>query len=397
MAFMLDGISFDAGNSDRLLQLLAGVVGLSFSVASATADTRSFQAQGGLNLEASVIAEGLENPWGIEELPNGMLLVTERPGRMRIISAEGKMSGPVAGLPEVADRGQGGLLDVVLDPSFSENSIIYWTYAEPGRGGAGTSAARGRLVDWQTTASPRLEEVEVIFRMAPKSSGGRHFGSRIVPHPDGTFFITTGDRGDPPRAQDPQDHAGSVIRLNKDGSIPADNPFVDEPSVLPEIWSTGHRNIQGADVDLATGLLWTVEHGARGGDEINQPQPMLNYGWPVISYGQHYSGGKIGVGQKADGYEQPLYYWDPSIAPSGLAVYDGDLFASWQGDVLVGALKYQMLVRLDRNETGQIIGEERLLEGAYGRVRDVEVASDGAILLITDDQDGQIIRLSPAN
>jgi len=345
-------------------------------------------------IQTDVIADGLENPWGLDFLPDGEVIVTERAGRMRILSAAG-LSDPVKGVPKVAARGQGGLLDVVAAPDFVASKLIYFSFSEPGRGGAGTAVARAKLVRKGETA--RLEDVTVIFSMARRTSVARHFGSRLVFAPDGTLFITTGDRGDGKRAQDMRDHAGAIIRINADGSIPADNPSPNGAKTLPEIWSKGHRNPQGAAWDPVLGGLITVEHGDRGGDEVNQPQAGKNYGWPVISYGVTYAGRKIGVGTEAPGYEQPLHYWDPSIAPSGLASYQGDMFPEWKGDLIVGSLKFELVSRLDRDETGRILGEERLLEGEFGRIRDINVAPDGSIWLLTDESDGQIVRLSRAD
>ena len=342
-------------------------------------------------ITAEVLAEGLEHPWGRAFLPDGALLVTERAGALRILR-NGVLSAPVEGLPRIAVAGQGGLLDVATPPNYATDGHVYFTYSEPGEGGAGTALARGRLVEKGGAA--RLDNVERLFSMKKKTGRGQHFGSRIVFAPDGTLWITTGDRGDSDRAQDFADSAGAVLRLNRDGSIPADNPFADGSIGLPVLWSKGHRNLQGADYDALTQNLVTVEHGARGGDEINLPAAGKNYGWPVISYGRHYSGQKIGVGQRKRGYEQPIWHWDPSIAPSGLAVYDGAMFGEWKGDILVGALKYQMLVRLKRDASGAITGEERMLEGEFGRIRDVEIAPDGAVLLATDEPDGRIVRLS---
>lgn len=348
---------------------------------------------GGVPVEATVLTDGLDRPWGLDFLPDGSLLVTERPGRLRIVM-QGEVSAPVAGLPKVQSRGQGGLLDVLVDPDFASTGLIYFSYSEPGRGGAGTAVARARLI---VDASPRLEDLQVIFSMGRKTGTGQHFGSRLVMHPtDGTLFITTGDRGERNRAQDMQDHAGAVLRINRDGSIPADNPSPDGSAHLPEIWSKGHRNPQGFAWDTLTGSLLTAEHGDKGGDEINQPRAGLNYGWPVISYGVHYSGKKIGRGTAAPGYEQPLFYWDPSIAPSGLVAYDGEMFPEWKGDLLVGSLKFQLVSRLDRDEKGNILGEERFLQGSFGRIRDVNQAPDGSILLLTDAADGAIVRLSRA-
>jgi len=344
-------------------------------------------------LEAETIADGLENPWGLDFLPDGAAVVTERPGRLRIFS-DGTLSEPIEGVPEVAASGQGGLLDVIVAPDFDSSGLIYLSYSELGQGGAGTAVARGKLVREGGTA--RLEGVETIFSMNQKSGTSRHFGSRLVFAPDGKLFITTGDRGDGPRAQDFGDHAGAVLRINADGSVPADNPFADGRDALPEIWSKGHRNPQSADWDPVTGGLVIVEHGARGGDEVNYPEAGKNYGWPVIAYGVDYSGARIGVGTEQEGLEQPAHYWDPSIAPSGLVAYDGEMFPEWKGDLLVGALKDELVSRLDRDETGRIVGEERFLEGEFGRIRDVNQAPDGSIWLLNDESDGRIIRLSRA-
>ena len=345
-------------------------------------------------IEAEAIAEGLRNPWGLDFLPNGDAIVTERPGNIRILS-RGELSEPVAGVPEVAARGQGGLLDIVAAPDFASSNLVFFSFSEPGRGGAGTAVARARLV--RDGASARLEDVQVIFSMAKKTRVTRHFGSRLVFAPDGTLFVTTGDRGQKNRAQDMQDHAGSIIRINADGSIPADNPSPDGARHLPEIWSKGHRNAQGATWDPVLGGLVTVEHGDKGGDEVNHPEAGKNYGWPVISYGVSYAGEKIGRGTDAEGYEQPLFYWDPSIAPSGLASYQGDMFPEWKGDLILGSLKFALVSRLDRDGSGKILDEERMFEGEFGRIRDINVAPDGSIWLLTDEEDGQIIRLSRAD
>lgn len=343
-------------------------------------------------ISASVVAGGLSNPWGMDILPDGALLVTERPGSLRIVR-DGALSAPLPGLPEIAVFGQGGLLDVALAPDFDETGEIYFTFSEPGDGGAGTALGRAVLDGWQGDAS-RLSDVRTVFSMARKTEAGQHFGSRIVFARDGTVFVTTGDRGDSDRAQDYADHAGAVLRVNRDGSVPADNPFAGDSARAGEIWSKGHRNVQGAALDPQTGALWTVEHGARGGDEINRPEAGLNYGWAVVSYGRHYSGAKIGVGRSASGYEQPRYYWDPSIAPSGLAIYSGEMFPEWEGDLLVGALKDRMLVRLERDADGDIVSEERMLKGRFGRIRDVTVAPDGSLYLLTDRDPGAVVRVT---
>ncbi|MCX8282293.1 PQQ-dependent sugar dehydrogenase [Phyllobacterium sp. 0TCS1.6C] len=366
-----------------------------FAIASlpSTAIAKDYKTET-VTVAADTVVDNLDHPWGLAFLPDGALLVTERSGTMRIVR-NGKASKPIENVPDVAARGQGGLLDVALAPEFERSGRIYFTYSEPGRGGAGTALASARLV--QTDGSAALEDVKVLVSMNRKTQKGQHFGSRIVIAPDGKLFVTMGERGEQKRAQDFKDHAGSVLRINADGSIPKDNPFADGGKGLPELWSKGHRNPQGAAWDPVTNSLLTLEHGAKGGDEINQPRAGRNYGWPVISYGEDYSGAKIGVGTEAEGYEQPLYYWDPSIAPSGLAVYQGKMFPEWNGDLLAGALKFELLVRLDRDEKGAMKGEERLFEGEFGRIRDVRVAPDGSIYLLTDDSNGKIVRLTRAS
>ncbi len=359
-------------------------------VSPALAETRIFETDE-VKLQADIVADSLEHPWGLDFLPGNEAIVTERPGRIRILSQAG-LSEPVKGVPEVWERGQGGLFDIAVARDFASSGTIFFAYAEPGPGGAGTAVARARLV--RDSQSARLEDLKVIYSMARKTRSGLQFGSRIVVNDDGTLFITTGDRGQANRAQDMQDTAGAVLHINADGTIPADNPSPDGSKMAPQIWSKGHRNIQGATFDPVLGGLLTVEHGARGGDEINHPQAGKNYGWPVISYGRNYSGTKIGKGTASPGYEQPLYYWDPSIAPSGLVSYQGDMFPEWKGDFLVGALKFEMLSRLDRDARGRILDEERMLEGAFGRIRDVNVAPDGSIWLLTDEANGSIVRLS---
>lgn len=356
------------------------------------ADDAVFRTQR-VSVLAETITRGLDHPWGLDFLPDGALLVTERSGQLRIVK-DGRISRPVTGVPKVRAAGQGGLLDVAVAADHAQSGVIFFTYSEPGNGGAGTAVARARLV--RNDEGAQLQSVKTIFTMNRKTRIKRHFGSRLVVHPDGTLFFTIGDRGKRNRAQDMRDHAGAVLRINPDGSVPSDNPFADGKVGLPELWSKGHRNPQGAAFDPATGSIWITEHGARGGDELNQPVAGKNYGWPVISYGRHYSGFKIGQGHSAPGYEQPEYYWDPSIAPSGLAVYDGPMFPEWQGDFLAGALKYQLLARLQRDADGKIIAEEQMFAGEFGRVRDVSVAKDGSIYLLTDADNGRIIRLSRA-
>lgn len=372
-------------NSTPLLAFMFALVG-----SPALAEIQSYNTDN-VTLRADVIADGLDHPWGLDFLPGNEAIVTERSGNIRILSQDG-LSAPVAGVPKVQVRGQGGLLDIAVARDFERSGTIFFSFSEPGRGGAGTALARAKLV--REGAAARLEEVKVIFSMNRKSNAGQHFGSRIVVNDDGTLFVTTGDRGDGNRAQDMHDHAGAVIRINADGSVPADNPSPDGKAMAPEIWSKGHRNLQGATFDPVLGGLITVEHGAQGGDELNRPLAGRNYGWPVITYGRDYSGEKIGVGTSAKGYEQPLYYWDPSIAPSGLASYQGDMFPEWKGDLLVGSLKFELLSRLDRDAKGNVLDEERMLDGAFGRIRDVNVAPDGSVWLLTDESNGTIVRLS---
>ncbi|HET8712101.1 MAG TPA: PQQ-dependent sugar dehydrogenase [Gemmatimonadales bacterium] len=339
---------------------------------------------------AVTLTDDLDHPWGLAFLPDGRMLVTERPGRLRIAGQDGTLSDPIAGVPEVDADGQGGLLDVALAPDFAQSRLIYLSFAEPGEGGSGTSVARARLAESEN----RLEGLQVIFRQEPKVEGGAHFGSRLVFARDGNLFITTGDRQHRPFVQDLSKLQGKVVRVRPDGTIPPDNPFVNRAGARPEIWSYGHRNLQGAALHPETGQLWTVEHGARGGDELNAPKAGRNYGWPVITYGVDYSGARIGVGQRKEGMEQPIHYWDPSIAPSGLMFYTGDKFPSWKGNAFVGALGFQLLARLvlDGEHVRQ---EERLLEGYGQRIRAVVQGPDGFIYLLTDDSDGRIVRLEP--
>lgn len=342
-------------------------------------------------VSAEIIASGLVHPWALAFLPDGALLVTERPGRLRIVR-DGEVGPPIAGVPEVFARGQGGLLDIALAPDFATSGRLYLSYAEPGPGGAGTAVMAARLeVDGR---AGRLVEQRVIFEMNRFTPSRIQFGSRIAVAGDGALFVTLGDRGEADRAQDADDLAGGVVRIAPDGTVPADNPFVGRPGA-DELWTIGHRNPQGAAIRPSDGSLWTVEHGAMGGDEINKERKGRNHGWPVISYGQHYGGGRIGVGTAAPGMEQPVYYWDPSIAPSGLVFYDGEMFPEWRGDLLVGALKFELLARLEM-EGDRVVGEERLFAGAFGRIRDVRVGPDGAIWLVTDEDPGAIVRITPA-
>ncbi|MEQ8824164.1 MAG: PQQ-dependent sugar dehydrogenase [Filomicrobium sp.] len=378
----------------RVLQLpaLALIASTGFAVSGALAAQTDAPKASATPVKVETLATGLKNPWAIDFLPDGRMLVTERPGSLRIVSKDGKVSKPVAGLPEVFARGQGGLLDVRLAPDFATTGTVYWSYAEPRDGGkAGTSVARGKLILDDTSA--RLDDVKVIYQQYPLVSTGFHFGSRIVFDRTGNLFVTTGDRGNmKDAAQDPSGTIGKVLRITPDGKPADGNP--KKSGWAPEVWSIGHRNIQGAVLDAETGELWTVEHGARGGDELNNPQPGLNYGWPVISYGREYSGAKIGIGTKKDGMEQPVYYWDPSIATSGMVLYTGDLFPEWKGNFLVGGLRGAQIARLVV-EDGKVVAEEKLLAGEGDRFRDVRQGPDGAIYAVTDESNGKLVRVSP--
>jgi glucose/arabinose dehydrogenase len=323
----------------------------------------------------STMVEDLDEPWGIDFLPDGSLLVTEKDGRVLLWSNGNTRE--LRGAPRVIDRGQGGLLDVTVARDFETSRTVFFSYSKPQDGGTGTALAAAEL----SADGTALENLRDIFEMAPGSSGGRHFGSRVVEAPDGTLFMTIGDRGDRPAAQDRANHVGAIIRVNRDGSVPADNPFVGQSGFLPEIWSYGHRNPQGAGLDAA-GTLWTAEHGARGGDEVNLIRKGANYGWPVISYGRHYSGAKIGEGAEKAGMEQPAFYWDPSIAPSGLLVYQGDMFPEWRGDIFVGSLKDDYISRLEiSGESAREV--EKISNRATERVRDIIEAEDGSIWFIS--------------
>lgn len=344
-------------------------------------------------LRVTTIARGLQNPWSVAMLPDGRALVTERPGRLRYVDlSTGTVSAAITGLPTMWANGQGGLLDVVLDPAFASNGRIYFTYAEVGGNGrAGTAVARARLV------GQALQDVQVIFRQDPKLSGGNHFGSRLVFDAQGYLFVTLGENDNRITAQYLDHHQGKVVRLWPDGTIPSDNPFANNPDALPDLWSYGHRNPQGAALNPWTGKLWTVEHGAQGGDEVNIPQAGKNYGWPIITHGMNYGGQPIpeSIGTAAPGMEQPVKYWVPSIAPSGMAFNDGVRFTGWHGDLFVGGLAATQLVRLDVHGD-QIVGEERLLGGRGYRIRDVRMGRDGAIYVLTDASDGRLMRIEPA-
>ena len=338
------------------------------------------------------VADGLDHPWGLAFLPDGRMLVSERPGRLRTVTAGRLDPEPIAGVPRVRASGQGGLLDVALHPDFRENGWVYVSYAAGKRRSSGTEVARGRL------RGGRLEDVEVLFRALPKSGGGRHFGSRLRFAPDGHLFISLGDRGNRHRAQDLADHAGSIIRLRDDGSVPPDNPFVGVEGARPEVYTLGNRNVQGLTFHPGSGALFAHEHGPRGGDELNVVQAGANYGWPVISYGREYqTGTPVGEGTRREGMVQPVHQWTPSIAPSGLTVYDGDRFPGWRGNLFVGALKFRLLARLVLDGK-RVVHEEHLLEHRYGRIRDVRTGPDGLIYLLTDAPapSGALLRLEPA-
>jgi glucose/arabinose dehydrogenase len=355
--------------------------------------TRAPAVDSGLVLAAEKIVPGLEHPWGLAVLPGGDLLVTERPGRLRAVQAGRLVEAPVAGLPEVHAVGQGGLLDVAAGPDFEQDRLIYWTYAKPlGAGTSATAAARGRLAEDYS----EVTEVEDIFVQEPGSPSAKQYGSRILFGGDGDAFVTTGEHFTPEErvfAQDLDKTYGKVVRIGLDGSVPADNPFVDEEGALGAIWSYGHRNVQGADIHPLTGQLWTIEHGPQGGDELNKIAPGANYGWPVVSYGENYDGTPVGSGEPAaDGMTQPRYYWDPVIAPGGMLFYEGAMF-DWEGDLLIASLTPGAVVRLEM-QGDTVTGEERLLTG-QGRIRDLAIAPDGALLALTDADDGAVLRLTP--
>ncbi len=371
--------------------LVAGALSISAAPLSPAA-AQTFRSTAG-DIAVETVADGLERPWALAFLPDGRMLVTEKAGRMRIVARGGNLSPPLGGVPQVFTSGQGGLLDVILDRAFAQNRTIYFCYAEPVAGGARTAMARARLGDGEV---PRLEDVQVIFRQEGPLSSANHHGCRIVQMPDNTLFLTLGDhfvhRNE---AQNLTNHIGKIVRVRPDGSVPPDNPFVNRRDAKPEIFSYGHRNSQGAARNPVTGKLWMHEHGPRGGDEINIIEPGKNYGWPVIGYGIDYSGARIHEATAKPGMEQPVKYWVPSIAPSGMAFYAGRLIAAWRNNLFVGALAGQMLVRLEVN--GDKVGrEERLLQGLNERIRDVREGPDGALYLATDSGRGRILRIGPA-
>jgi glucose/arabinose dehydrogenase len=351
---------------------------------------RDIRTENGM-IRVEVIARGLDHPWGLAFLPDGQMLVTERPGQLRVITHDGRASAPVQNVPAVYAHGQGGLLDVALDPDFTANRLVYLSYAEPGPNDtASTAVARGQL----NQAATALDNVTVIFRQEPKVPGGNHFGSRLAFAPDGMLFISTGERFKFEPAQDLSNDLGKIVRIKRDGSIPPDNPFVGKPGARPEIWSYGHRNVQGAAIDPRTGVLWAHEMGPRGGDELNIPQAGRNHGWPLVSAGKHYDGRPIPDPSTRPDFVVAVYQWTPVISPSGMVFYTGNLFPGWRGDILIGGLSAQGIVRvtLDGN---RVRGEHRIELGQ--RIRDVAQGPDGAVYALTDQTDGEILRLFPAH
>ncbi len=369
--------------------LLAAALSLSLALPVAYAKPVEVKTEAG-TIQVNVIAEGLENVWGMAFLPDGSMLVNERAGRMRIVTADGKIGKPLTGLPEIVAQGQGGLLDVVIAPDFATSKKIYFSYSEPGKGGNSTAVSSATL------NGNALENVTRIFSQQPKVNSNNHFGSRLVWAPDGTLFITLGDRySEKDKAQTLDNHQGKVVRINADGSVPKDNPFVKTPGALPEIWSFGHRNMQGAAINPITKELWTGEHGPQGGDELNIDRAAKNYGWPVITYGENYGGGKIGEGTHKEGMEQPTYKWVPSIATAGFIFYTGDKFPQWKNNILLASLREQTLVRLVL-DGDKIVKEERMLQKEIGqRLRSIVQGPDGLIYLATDEGKGKILQVSP--
>ena len=368
--------------------LFAPIAAASFLGAAVAAEDLGRQSSARHDFRLVSVAAGLDHPWAMAFLPDGAVLITERPGRLRIVRDGVLDPVPVAGVPDVVARGQGGLLDIALHPDYARTGWLYLSYAGPGRGGAGTEVARARL------AGHALTDLEVIFRAAPKSGGGRHFGSRLAFDPAGHLYVTSGERGDGGRAQDLGDHGGKIIRLNDDGSVPADNPFVGSTTARPEIFAYGNRNPQGLATHPDTGAIWAHEHGPRGGDEVNIIGAGINYGWPLVTYGRAYTGGRIGDGTSRPDVQEPLTVWVPSIAPSGMAFYRGTAFPNWDGDLFVGALAGRLLVRLEV-AGDRIVGEERLLTDFGERIRDVRLGPDGTLYLLTDSANGRLLRLEP--
>ncbi len=368
-----------------LLGVLVAAIVITSHTAFAGEQPRIVETQSG-RLAVETVASGLRNPWSLAFLPDGRMLVTEREGRIRIVTREGNLSAPLAGVPAVYSSGQGGLLDVALAPDFAASRLIYFSFGEPGEGGASTAVARARL------GEDRLQDTTVIFRAVPKTGGGAHFGSRLAFGRDGKLFVTTGDRFQFDPAQDLSSHTGKVLRINPDGSVPSDNPFVGRPNVRPEIWSSGHRNVEGAAIHPETGRLWTHEMGPAGGDELNIGEAGRNYGWPLVSWGRHYDGRDIPDPPTRPDFVPSIRHWVPVIAPSGMAFYTGDAIPAWKGNLLVGGMVARAIVRLTLNGE-QVTGEERVSMG--GRIRDVRQGPDGAVYAI-DESNGTILRLSAA-
>ena len=370
----------------------ATVLTASFLIATTSRGANTSFASSAGQLEVQTIASGLVNPWALAFLADGRMLVTERPGRMRIVSSDGQLSPALKGVPDVWATGQGGLLDVVTDHAFKQNNTIYFCFSERTAGGGRTAVARAKLVDGD---APRLDDVKVIFRQQGPLSSGNHYGCRIAQARDGNLFVTLGEHfSHRDEAQNLGNHLGKLIRITPDGAAPNDNPFVGRDGARPEIWSYGHRNEQGLAINPASGEVWEIEHGPRGGDEVNIIGKGKNYGWPVIGYGIDYNGTKIHASTTKDGMEQPIKYWVPSIAPSGMAFYTGKLFPKWDGSLFTGALAGKMLVRLSLNGNS-VTGEERLLQDLNERIRDVRQGPDGALWLLTDNAAGRILRVSP--
>jgi glucose/arabinose dehydrogenase len=383
-----DAFGFTMSGTKAIIRLLL-LAGAGISGACPVSQAQVLPSAAG-PLSVETFARGLDHPWAIVFLPDSRLLVIERPGRMRILAKDGKVLPPLAGVPRVFASGQGGLLDLAPDRAFAQNRTLYFCYAEPTGGGARTAVARARLVD-----EGHLDGVSVIFHQEGPLSTSNHFGCRIAQAPDDNLFVTLGEHFVPrDQAQNLANHLGKIIRIRPDGSVPPDNPFVGKAGAKPEVWSYGHRNPQGLAFHPTTGRLWEHEHGPRGGDEINIIEKGKNYGWPVIGYGVDYSGARIHESTHKEGMEQPIWHWTPSIAPSGMSFYTSDLFSNWRGNLFVGALAGEMLVRLELDGE-KVTKEERLLQQLHERIRDVRQGPDGALWLATDSSSGRILRMTP--
>ena len=368
----------------RSLQSPAIMAALAMTASGCAAEDGVIDTEAG-KIKFETVAKGLAHPWGLAFLPDGSFLVTERPGRLRLVSKTGEVSKPLTGVPEVFAEGQGGLLDVALDPDFASNRLVYLSYSEPGEGGAGTAVARGKFADGG------LENLEVIFRQEPKVGGENHFGSRLAFAPDGKLFITLGERFTFTPAQDLSNDLGKIVRINPDGSVPDDNPFVGQKGARPEIWSYGHRNPQGAAINPSSGKLWESEFGPWGGDELNIPQAGRNYGWPVVSWGKHYDGTRIPAPPTHPEFADAIAHWTPVISPSGIAFYTGDSIPAWKGNLLIGGLSSEALVRLTLD--GETVKAEERIPMAT-RIRDVAQAPDGSVYLLSDEDYGKVLRLT---